>query len=268
MSGHCQVEFEHAIGELEDIGDLYRTDFPKLRKSGIRTVKDLAATSASTLSTILGRSAGSLERFPLLAQARLASKPVAIKPLSVPQKPRVYFDIETDPDGGNKLCWLIGVLDEASGEFVQFLAEKPVHEKSILQKFVKFCEGFGTRQLVSYSGSNFDHRNVITRMQAFGIAVPPPLKNAIDLLHPIKKAVALPCKGYQFKDVAACFGFTYRHPDLDGFTVAQEYLRLADRGKRIPRQLLEYNEDDVRALQHVVARVEELAGYERWSGSR
>ncbi len=266
MSGSPPVDFEHARpwGELEAISGLWHTDYAKLWKAGITTLEHLASASAATLSSILGRRPELVEHFPLLAQARLSSKPVPIKPLFAPEKPRVYFDIETDPYGGNKLCWLVGVFDETTREFEQYLARTPAQEAEILKHFASFCATLGARPLVSYSGSNFDHRNVIARMRALGIPVPPSLQNAVDLLYPIQRAIALPCTGYRLKDVAACFGFTYRHRGIDGFTVALEYLRLSREKKRIPRRFLEYNEDDVRALQHLVTRVEELAGYAGW----
>jgi predicted RecB family nuclease len=176
----------------------------------------------------------------------------------------VYFDIETDPHGGDKLCWLVGVLDEASGEFVQHLAQTPLQEGDMLEEFARFCATLDGRYLVSYSGSNFDHRNVSARMRALGIPVPSSLENAVDLLYPVRRAIALPCTGYGLKNVAGCLGFIYRHRDVDGFTVALEYLRLARERRRIPRRFLEYNEDDVRALQHVVAKVEEMAGSGGW----
>lgn len=260
------VDFDEARpwGELEAISGLWHTDHAQLWKAGITTVKHLASTSAATLSVIVGRRPEHLERFPLLAQARLLSTPIPIKPLFAPEKPRVYFDIETDPYGGNKLCWLVGVLDETTGQFVQYLARTPAEEREILENFACFCARLGARCLVSYSGSNFDHRNVIARMQELGIPVPHSLENAVDLLYPLQNAVALPCSGYRLKDVAAALGFSYRHRDIDGFTVALEYLRLSRHKKRIPRRLLEYNEDDVRALQHVVTKVEELAGCGGW----
>jgi Icc-related predicted phosphoesterase len=83
---------------------------------------------------------------------------------------------------------------------------------------------------------------------------------------PIKPlyAIALPCTGFGLKTVAASLGFKYRHDDMDGFMVAVEYMHLSRAKKRIPKRFLEYNEDDVRAVRHVVSRAEEIAGYGGW----
>jgi hypothetical protein len=98
-------------------------------------------------------------------------------------------------------------------------------------------------------------------MKAHGIAVPDVLASTIDLKHPIQNALAVPLESYGLKEVAGSLGYTYRHPQLDGFIVAHDYLDLAKAGKPIPQQLLEYNEDDVRSLQYVVSKVQALCGY-------
>lgn len=265
MSGPPDVDFEYARpwGELESITGLWHSDFTKLWKAGITTIHHLADTSAESLGTIVGRKPEHVRHFPILAQAHRCGQPLAIKPFYAP-KPRVYFDIETDPHGGNKLCWLIGILDEDTGSFQQYLAKTPEQERNILMAFNKFCETIGNRCLVSYSGSNFDHRNVIVRLEALGLDVPPALLKAVDLLYPVQNAVALPCTGYGLKTVAASLGFKYRQEDLDGFMVAMEYMHLSRARKRIPKRFLEYNEDDVRAVQHVAKRVEEISGYGGW----
>lgn len=269
MSGSPAVTFEHARpwGELEAITGLWHTDHPKLWKAGITTVAQLAATTAESLGGIVGRRPEHVRQFPILARARLASEPLPIRPLYAP-KPRVFFDIETDPHGGNKLCWLIGLLDEQTGTFTQYLARTPAEEPTILSQFATFCSTLQDRSLVSYSGSNFDHRNVIARMEALSLPVPAPLERAVDLLYPIQNSIAWPCTGYRLKDIAACLGFTYRHRGLDGFMVALEYLRLSERKRPIPRRFLEYNEDDLRALRHIVVTVEEIAGYGGWPPPR
>src|SRR6266545_5663267 len=265
LSGPPPVQFDHARpwGELEAITGLWHTDFPKLWKAGITRIAQLAATTSESLGVIVGRRPHLVRHFPVLAQAKLSGNPLPIRPLYAP-KPRVYFDIETDPQGGKKLCWLIGILDEETGRFQQYLANTPNQEREILGAFSSYCATLGNRSLVSYSGSNFDHRNVITRMQALGLPVPGALTKAVDLLYPIQNAIALPCTGLGLKVVSAALGFTYRNNDIDGFMVAVEYMHLSRNGKRIPKKFLEYNEDDVRAVRHVVSKVEELAGYGGW----
>lgn len=262
VHGRPAVHFDHARpwGELECISGIWHTDFTKLWKAGITTVDQLAATPPITLGIILRRRPEAVKQFTRLAEARARLRPVAIAPLVAPAHPRVYFDIETDPYGGDKLCWLIGVLDEKSGQFTQLLAKTPVQEREILVQFADLCRSFGARNLLSYSGSNFDRRNLVVRMKELAVDVPEGLTNALDLLYPIQRSVAFPCTGYRLKDIARCLGFNHRHADLDGLLVAAEYMRLAKRRKPIPRRFLEYNEDDVRALQHIITRVEQLAG--------
>jgi len=257
-TGSPRFNFAYPWGELMCLHGMYRTDFLKLWKAGITRLEGLAAISAEALSAIVGRSSEAVRCFPLLASARLTSRPLPMAPLYAPPAPRVYFDIETDPYGGDKLCWLIGILDEANGDFRQFHSRR---ERRLLKEFADYCASLDHRSLVSYSGSNFDHRNVIHRMKALRIAVPSVIECAVDLLYPVRRALAVPHASYGLKSVAESLGFSYRHPDLGGFTVGLEGYKLATGQKPITRQLLEYNEDDVRSLQHVVSRVQALCGY-------
>lgn len=251
-------DFAYPWGELMCLHGMYRTDFPKLWKAGITKLEGLAALSAEALSAIVGRSSRAVRRFPFLASARLTSRPLPMAPFYAPPAPRVYFDIETDPHGGDKLCWLVGLLDEANGEFRQWHSRP---ERRLLKEFADYCASMDGQSLVSYSGSNFDHRNVIHRMKALRMAVPSVIECAVDLLHPVQRALAVPHSSYGLKSVAESLGFSYRHPDLSGFTVGLEGYKLATRQRPIPRRLLEYNEDDVRSLQHVISRVQALCGY-------
>src|SRR5258705_397316 len=132
---------------------LYQTDFPKLWSAGVQTIAHLAELSPEALAAIVRRTAKAVAPFPALAKARVQNAPVVIGALYAPAAPRVYFDIETDPWGGNKLCWLIGVLDEGTGEFRQFFAKTPRQEKRVLRQFAEHCgDQLRGRMLSAYSG--------------------------------------------------------------------------------------------------------------------
>ncbi len=153
-------EFEVLYPELRCLYGIHSGDIPKLRGAGITTLEQLAEVSPEELPGILGRS--DVQQFPVLAEAKLKGKPLPIAPLYGPPAPRVFFDIETDPDGGNKLCWLIGTLDEGTGEFSQFVAPHPAAERELLQEFVNYCKRLGFRTFVGYSGSKFDNSILCT----------------------------------------------------------------------------------------------------------
>jgi Icc-related predicted phosphoesterase/uncharacterized protein YprB with RNaseH-like and TPR domain len=248
-------------GELMTIRGIWRTDCPKLWKAGIKTVDQLANLTPDELSAIVGRTPYAVRRFPILARSIVQSKPVAMENLDLPQAPRVFFDIETDPNGGGQLCWLISVLDEQTGGFHQLLACTPNEEKRILQGFVDLCEMYKDREFVYYSGSDFDRRNLTLRFLACRIPIPDSLWRAVDLIYAIRRSLALPLDSYDLKSVATFLEFAFRWPNLDGVSVALEYMGLASAGKPIPRRLLEYNEDDVRSLQHVIHKAEALCGH-------
>ena len=95
-------------------------------------------------------------------------------------------------------------------------------------------------------------------MSAYDIQPPPLLLQGMDLIHSVRSAVALPVSSYSLKQVALCLGYTFLHPNLDGFTVALEYERAVARNRPVPSELLEYNADDVMSLVHTVQALEAL----------
>jgi Icc-related predicted phosphoesterase len=247
--------------ELSRINGIYAQHCEALVDSGIVTIAQLAEASPDHIATIIGWSPRAAARYHHLARARHLRAPVAMAPLICPPYSRAIFDIETDPYGGNQLCWCIGVLDEASGEFLQFVATREKYERRMLAEFLDWCAGARPERLVAYSGSDFDRRNLICRLRAHQLPVPPALEASIDLLEPIRKALAVPISNYQLKPVAEVLGFSFRHTDLDGFEVASLALKAMRAGQQIPKELLEYNEDDVRSTAHVLAEVERICGY-------
>jgi Icc-related predicted phosphoesterase/uncharacterized protein YprB with RNaseH-like and TPR domain len=247
--------------ELSQINGIYPQHCEALVDSGIVTIAQLAKTSPERIGKIIGWSPGAATRYHHLARAHHLNTPLAMAPLICQPCPRVIFDIETDPYGGNQLCWCIGILDEASGNFVQFVASHEKYERRMLEEFLEWCTSARPEGLVAYSGSDFDRRNLISRLRAHQLSVPSVLQASVDLLEPIRKALAVPISNYQLKPLAEVLGFSFRHTDLDGFEVASLALKAMRSGQRIPRKLLEYNEDDVRSTAHVLAEVERICGY-------
>jgi predicted RecB family nuclease len=69
----------------------------------------------------------------------------------------------------------------------------------------------------------------------------------------------MPSRTSQLKEIASAAGYRFRTNGLDGWLVAMEYASAAERNRPVPRSLLLYNEDDVRALAHLVTYVEAVA---------
>ncbi|HJP60741.1 MAG TPA: TM0106 family RecB-like putative nuclease [Gemmatimonadaceae bacterium] len=247
--------------ELSQINGIYPEHCEAFFDAGISTVAQLAATSPERIGELIGWTPRAAGRYAHLARSRHLNVPLAMASLICPPPPRFIFDIETDPYGGNKLCWCIGVLDEATGDFVQFVATSEEEESRMLGEFLEWCTTARPGGLVAYSGSDFDKRNLICRLQAHGLSIPKILEESVDLLEPVRKALAVPIPSYQLKALAELLGFSFRHSDLEGFEVGSLALRAIRSRRRIPRKLLEYNEDDVRSTAHIIAEVERICGF-------
>jgi predicted RecB family nuclease len=98
-------------------------------------MRGLAKASPEAVGAALGWRPDRTLCFRARARAVLEGRPIQYGELSIPRDARVFFDVETDPYGGNRYVWLIGCLDEAAGEFVRFFAKRPRDERAMLRDF-------------------------------------------------------------------------------------------------------------------------------------
>ena len=164
----------------------------------------------------------------------------------------LFYDIETDL--GPSKVWLIGVLDEENGEFRHFFEKRS--EKKLLRNFSAFLDTRPEHLLVSYSGTSFDSRVLVGRARAHGF---PRLASRMeadrDFCPVARKTFVGNTISYKLKELARQLGYSFRKGDLDGLAVGMMYSEYRYSGNE-PKwsDLLIYNEDDVRALRHLVKR--------------
>jgi Icc-related predicted phosphoesterase/uncharacterized protein YprB with RNaseH-like and TPR domain len=251
-------------GNLQSIPGIGPQLAARLQSVGLDSVESLACAEEEMVAGAVGWKTEAVSRFISRAKARLQQSPVLVRSLPAYARPRIFFDIETDPQFGSKYVWLIGCLNESTGEFQQFLSRTPKNEASMLRSFAEYCTAFASSQMLSYSGTRFDRNKTIARMRAHNIAVPYLLDKSIDIHRDVASSIALHTFTYKLKEVASVFGFSYRHPELDGWEVALDYERAWRSKREIPQELLEYNEDDVRSLAHLVKSLEKFrSSYQR-----
>jgi Icc-related predicted phosphoesterase len=242
--------------ELQRVNGIGPEYAARLGKAGVKTIADLASCPPETVGSAVGWRAERAAVFPARARALCEQRPIPCGPLRVPAGPRLYFDIETNVPP--TFVWLIGCYVEATGEVRQFLASRPEHEGEMLREFADFAAGVGDVPWVYFSGSDFDRRILVPRLQHHGLPVPLGLTRSMDVQPPLRAAVAPPVSSFGLKEVASVFGYRYQHPNLDGLAVAGEYLECVSRGRPIPERLLAYNRDDLLSLHHVVECVAQL----------
>jgi predicted RecB family nuclease len=113
------------------------------------------------------------------------------------------------------------------------------------------------------SGNEFERRVLSKRLACYGLPSSV-CERIVDLYWIIQPSVALPTHSYRVKEVGGFFGYRYKHPDLDGYTVASLYennyrsFRDTVAGRKLARKLIEYNEDDVRCLPHILNAIQAL----------
>lgn len=241
-------------GRINGIGDAYAL---RLAQVGITAIEHLADATLDKVGQALGKSPEKTRIFVARARARLEGRPFLVAVPKLPEKPRLYLDIETDLQ--KSYTWLVGVAAEEGDEVRQFFAPHPSKESEVLRELAAFLTANAEYSVVHFSGSHFDPRTLVQRMESHGITPPPSLPRSTDCLVAIRPCLALPSPSLRLKEAVECFGYRFAYPELDGFMVANEYQRAVESGRPVPARLLAYNRDDVLALRFLIHEVEKLA---------
>lgn len=227
---------------------------------GIHTIEELAVAQPELLKGVL-RSGCSPYLLIARAQAIVERRPVLLRPIQLPRGEEIFLDIETDLR--QTYTWLVGVSAGDSNQYEGFFAKSPAEERQILEQFLTFVSRYPTATIITCSGSRFEERVMRKRLAIHGLAISV-CERIIDVHAAISPAVALPTPSFRVKDIGQYFGYQFRHPDLDGFTVAALYessycLSQRQRTKRILEQKLrEYNQDDVLCLPYILKKLRSL----------
>lgn len=239
-----------------EINEIGRVRAGQLAQDGITEIEHLAEASPETVGRSLGRGPETAEIFIARARARLEGRPLLVSTPKLPEKPRLYLDIETDLQ--KSFTWLVGVTTEESDEVLQFFAPHPDRESETLLEFADFLAGQEDNCIVHFSGNSFDRRILSQLMEHYGIALPQPLLQSVDCLPALRRSVALPSPGFSLTEAASDFGYSFTYPGMDGWQVAYEYQQAIQSGKPPSEHSLAYNRDDVLALRFLVQGAEKL----------
>lgn len=183
--------------EVNGIGRAYAE---RLAQAGIATVEQLADTSPLAVGEALGRSPKTAAIFVARAQARLKGCPSLVSMPKLPKRPRLYLDIETDLQWS--YTWLVGVVTEEGDEVRQFFASHPSQEGEMLQELAAFFATKAEHCVVHFSGTSFDSRVLVPRMESHRLTPPPSLLRSVDCLPALRSSLALPTKGLGLKEAA------------------------------------------------------------------
>ena len=230
----------------------------RLELCDIRTVEDVGVAGAEKLCAC-GIGKVTAQRMIKGAEALQNRKAVQLSALAIPEEPLMFVDIETDL--AQSYIWLISVFIESRQDsFRQFYAKTPAGEKRALCGFLSYCKRFRGCAICYYSGSGFDERVIKNQIVAHKLDGST-LGNWFDLCLAIRRSIILPTGSFALKVVSDYFGYTYRHPGMDGFGAASEYMHsIGRRGESTTKKLLEYAEDDVMSMHHIILNMDKVAG--------
>ena len=242
----------HHLWELSSVCGLKDARVARLKLVGINTITELADAPLDRIKQVLKCGAAEASSVKARARALLKRDLIVSRALDIAKGKRAYIDIETDLNG--KFIWLVGLHVEEEARTYSFFAKTPAHEQDALTKLFQFLTARPELQLLSYSNSSVEQRLLPQRFSAYGL--PPAVVGRIrDIYYAIHASAAFPLQTTTLKEISRWCGFRARHPDIDGFGAALSY-GSGNPNKRLKQKLLEYNEDDILSLKHVVQFIE------------
>jgi predicted RecB family nuclease len=209
------------------------------------------------------------------ARARLAVAPDPVPYLTRPvvwptADVELYFDIETDPM--RDLCYLHGFVirehgNTAAERFEGIFVEEPTPESEhkAFEAAMALFRTYPSAVVVHYSKyERTEYRKLqgkypdVASAEEIEILFKPP--RALDLyLDIVKPGSEWPTMDFSIKSLAKCCGFSWRDVDPSGAASIEWFDQWVKGGNAAERQrLLEYNEDDCRAMQVVMNTMKEM----------
>lgn len=251
----CKLEALNC-DDVSLLNRIYTSEITALRRAGVNNIPTLAKMDLVGLEKKV--SGISTERLVFLrdqATALVNQKHLVVKPASFPQfDQELYFDIEADPL--RDVDYLFGVL-EVEGEkstYHSFVAKKPEDEKKAWKEFLEFMRsraglpvfhyGWYEIEVVRRLGQKYDtDSETLNKIE----------NSMVDLLPVIRQSIILPLYFYSLKDIAQYIGFKWRHPEASGPNSVLWYEQYQNNRRKTSfmKDILEYNEDDVRATWEV-----------------
>ncbi len=226
-----------------------------LNKIGIKTFDDLLSFDTSKKLENVGASAEYINKLKLLAMSQIENKIFKLSPFEFPNTDLLHFDIETDINTPHEIRQVWSIAVHHKNKIKHFYAETWKHEKKILTDFMKYLKTHAGTPLFSYSAfdvSVLKHAFKRHKLDAdFFLGL-----NHYDLCAVLKQHYVLPLDSYSVKEVGKFFGYKYKNEFYDGLMAAMEYMRNQRRGNKISKELLNYIQDDVKVMNHIIAKIQ------------
>jgi len=236
-------------GNISLIYNLSRSKIEKLKTIKVRTLKDAANLDIQKAIQLPRFTENSAKRIRLQAQSLLQKKAIKLKETKLSKDKPIFFDIEdTETEAGKKVIYLFGLVED--GKYTHFTAKDPKEESQIWKKFLNYFDTKDEFKIYVYSSHE---KSMLNKLYAkYGgnkYTFDNIINNIVDLLPMLKDTAVLPIYSYSIKDAAKFLGFNWASNDAGGMQSLIWYDKwLETKDKKYLNTLLQYNEDDCRAM--------------------
>jgi len=276
--------FKVALEEAEekkDIALIYRLDsrsLEALKQNGIFSIQDMISADITSLPKIPYGSPETLQRAQLQAKSLIERQIIPIGKLDdLPNTAlKLYFDIEGDPLLGIDYLfgfWVSGDekhlyaktenvrFFEDGKYFIFFLAKYPEDEGIMWKDFLEWVACLPEEYTV-YHYANYEKAHLKSLVEEYGGSIALKLfqDKLVDLQKVIEKAIIFPLYFYSIKDIAksSFLSFKWRHQKAGGGQSVFWYEEWLETGnKEVLEDIINYNEDDVRATERLFTYIQE-----------
>ena len=271
---HCWEKAE-ASQDLALVPEVDRGLVTALRRSGIRTIRQLAELDEANLSEFkrpwggreqrVGRKADFIVR---QALALAENREVVIGKLNLPRAHNVaIFDIEGLPpqlDEMDKIyLWGLRVYGERPSHYMPAVSGfGPDGDRQGWFEFLGDCKevfaAYGDLPLIHWSG--YERGKVKTYIERYGDPggiAERVMRNLLDLLKVTREAIILPDYSYSLKRVEKQAGYSRTLPEGQGEWAMAKYIEATemenpDERQKIMDEILKYNQEDLEATWEVL----------------
>lgn len=270
--------------QMEELDDL--TLIPELgrsrRDSLLEYISDVRSLAEADLSSFIkgdktvipGIGAKMLGRFQARArlQTHSGSKPYLLEDVELPsQELELFFDVETDPM--RDICYLNGFVERRRGDvttekYIPFLAEEPTQEaeneafhgawRYVQEQSPTVVYFYSKYERTIWRELSKRYPDVASETDIEELFAS---KVAVDLYYDVvRPKMEWPTRNLSIKTLASYLGFEWRDKDPSGTSSIEWYHRWVEIGdSEIKQRILEYNEDDCRAMRFLVDTIHKMA---------
>ncbi len=252
----AEVLFDNAINksDISLLYDIRSSVVSGLNSEGIDTLNKMAECDVELLPKIKDATIDTLRRLHKQAKSLANNVIIPIEKPDIPDsKIKIYFDIEGDPLLGVEYLFGFWIVKEGEESiFKYFLAEKPEDEEMMWNDFLTWLKNGNIDNYKVYHFHHYEKTQLTKLANKYGGSEQLNyfVDNLVDLSPLTINSYIFPLYFYSIKDIAKHLKFEWRSAKAGGAQSIfwyEEWLEKNDR--KILQDIINYNEDDVRATE-------------------